>query len=210
MFSPKCLTVWLQGLNSCQSYQRKTRRPELKDFTQKLQFTNGQKVPEIKEQKECNIVRFMPILCVLWSLLRNTATTLLSTEINTHYAANIALVQHRENKKIPIHVCIAHDWTYSWFKTLNFFGDYLKKQDFHVRNEWRVLTLPTYSGSIPVYSSSTKNWFQTQLRFCLCRASRECVGCLWGRSGVVSADQIIFWTARSQTAQHTRRPQTVI
>lgn len=30
-----------------------------------------------------------------------------------------------------------------------------------------ALTLPTYSGSFPVNSSSTKNWFQTQLRLCL-------------------------------------------
>lgn len=34
------------------------------------------------------------------------------------------------------------------------------------------LTLPTYRGSFPVYSSSTKNWFHTQLRLCLCRTSR--------------------------------------
>lgn len=27
--------------------------------------------------------------------------------------------------------------------------------------------MPTYSGSFPVYSSSTKNWFQTQLRLSL-------------------------------------------
>lgn len=27
------------------------------------------------------------------------------------------------------------------------------------------LTFPTYSGSVPVYSSTTKNWFQTQPRF---------------------------------------------
>lgn len=34
---------------------------------------------------------------------------------------------------------------------------------------WTVLTLPTYKGSVPVYSSRTKNWFQTQLLFV-----REC------------------------------------
>lgn len=83
-----------------------------------------------------------------------------------------------------------------------------------MRNEWRVLTLPTYSGSVPVYSSSTKNWFQTQLRFCLCKASCECLGPFWGRSGVASADlspqQLMLWTARSQTAQHVRRPQKLI
>lgn len=83
-----------------------------------------------------------------------------------------------------------------------------------MRNEWRVLTLPTYSGSVPVYSSRTKNWFQTQLRFCLCRASHERLGSVWGRSGVASADlspqQLMFWAARSQTAQHIRRPQKLI
>lgn len=83
-----------------------------------------------------------------------------------------------------------------------------------MRNERRVLTFPTYSGSVPVYSSSTKNWFQTQLRFCLCRASCECLGSFWGRSGVVSGDfspqQLMLWTARSQTAQHARRPQKLI
>lgn len=29
----------------------------------------------------------------------------------------------------------------------------------------RLLTFPTYSGSVPVYSSTTKNWFHTQPRF---------------------------------------------
>ena len=30
-----------------------------------------------------------------------------------------------------------------------------------------ALTLPTYCGSDPMYSSSTKNWFHTQPRFTL-------------------------------------------
>lgn len=40
-----------------------------------------------------------------------------------------------------------------------------------------VLTLPTYKGSVPVYSSRTKNWFQTQLLFV-----RECACSLSDRS----------------------------
>lgn len=40
-----------------------------------------------------------------------------------------------------------------------------------------VLTLPTYKGSVPVYSSRTKNWFQTQLLFV-----RECDSGLSDRS----------------------------
>lgn len=54
---------------------------------------------------------------------------------------------------------------------------YLIHVHFSVNIEYRdnlsrslaVLTLPTYKGSVPVYSSRTKNWFQTQLLF-----AREC------------------------------------
>lgn len=31
----------------------------------------------------------------------------------------------------------------------------------HITDEKELLTFPTYSGSVPVYSSTTKNWFHT-------------------------------------------------
>lgn len=35
----------------------------------------------------------------------------------------------------------------------------------HFFSKYRYLTFPTYSGSVPVYSSTTKNWFQTHPLF---------------------------------------------
>ncbi len=119
-----------------------------------------------------------------------------------HYTANAALVHHQKDGNI--YLTWLHLFMILNTKLLGW--SFKKKHSNTFMWEMRDLTLPTYRGSVPVYSSSTKNWFQTQFRFCLCRASHECLVSWWGLSGAPSADSSPQrWTVRSQTALHMRK-----